>query len=235
MQSLAPGEVLTYGITEQARIQARNVVTEPNGSSFSLWVDGTTQGNVRVSLPGRHNVYNSLAALSAILASGFDLNQAVLALAKLPPPPMRLEITHLSSDITLVNDAYNASPLSMRSALEVLAMQPAKRRVAVLGDMLELGAEHDIQHKLIGQLAAGSGISLLVTVGEGGRLIAAGAKNAGVPAVDCKWYPDAAEAAADVAAWMQRDDCILIKASRGMRLEQVAEAIANAAGSHVEG
>lgn len=234
MQTLAPGRVVTYGMVEQSVVQAQNVKRDADGSDFMLVLDGHEVGKVRVSLPGSHNVHNALAALAATYAAGFDVAQAVPALAKLPPPLMRLETSRLPGGITLVNDAYNASPLSMRAGLEVLSSLPGSRKVAVLGDMLELGTEHERQHLQVGRLAVEFGVELLVAVGEGGQLIADGAREAAKGKIACIWQPSAAHAAASIRSWIRPGDCILIKASRGMHLEQVAEAVVAAASAGAE-
>lgn len=218
--------VITYGVDNAAGVEARSVRRTGKGSDFSLWVGGAFCTEVHVSLPGMHNVSNALAALATTAACGFDMVLAASALADLPPVPMRLEIASLPGNVTLVNDAYNASPLSMKAALAVLDDLPGARRVAVLGDMLELGTEHRRLHEQVGQFAAQAALDFLVAIGQGGRLMAQGAHSAGFPGSAAQWYPDAASAAAAVGEWMRPGDCVLVKASRGMRLETVASAIA---------
>jgi UDP-N-acetylmuramoyl-tripeptide--D-alanyl-D-alanine ligase len=225
MEHLAPGEVITYGLSDIAKVQARDVTAESDGNRFDLYIDNHRVNQVVVSLPGRHNVSNALAAIAATYAAGFSIPQAVTALATLSAPPMRMQFIPLENDICLINDAYNASPLSMRAALEVLATTSAKRKVAVLGDMLELGSAHEEQHRQVGRLAHDCGVEFLVSIGSGGSLIAAGAQEAGMRVQSSIQYNTAVEAAVHVRNWLRPGDLVLVKASRSMRLEHVADAV----------
>ncbi len=165
---------------------------------------------------GRHNVMNALAAVAAAEALGIPRAKALAALAAYEPPPMRLEETEVAG-VRLVNDAYNANPDSMKASLEWLASQPG-RKVACLGEMLELGKASEALHREAGQAALQAGVSLLVCVGEAGRRIAEGYGKAAVLAAD------AAEAGALLAARARKGDVVLFKASRGTALERAFEA-----------
>jgi UDP-N-acetylmuramoyl-tripeptide--D-alanyl-D-alanine ligase len=225
MARLAPGKVITYGLSDTADIQARDVSLDVDSCRFNLYVEGEFLSQVTVSLPGRHNVSNALAAIAATQAAGFSLQPALTALEALSAPPMRMQFIQLENDICLINDAYNASPLSMQAALEVLATAPAKRKVAVLGDMLELGVAHETQHMQVGRQVQESGVDLLVTIGSGGALIAAGARDTGMSVRSSITYNTAVEAAVHVSDWLRPGDWVLVKASRSMRLERVADAV----------
>ncbi|MGH7179820.1 MAG: glutamate ligase domain-containing protein, partial [Tepidisphaeraceae bacterium] len=141
----------------------------------------------------------------------------------------RLQI-HPIDGITLLNDAYNANPNSMRAALETVAQLTTEgRRVAVLGDMLELGESAARYHREIGELASKCKLDLLACVGEQAALIARTAQDASMPARSIHCFDDSAEAARQIPRWLRRGDLVLLKASRGIHLETVAQAIADQA------
>jgi UDP-N-acetylmuramoyl-tripeptide--D-alanyl-D-alanine ligase len=164
-----------------------------------------------------HMRVNALAALAAARAVGVEPDGAVdVALSN-----MRGQRIALSGDIVVVNDCYNANPMSMRAALDDLAVSAPGRRVAVLGDMLELGPEETAYHEEIGRLAAGAGVRLLVTVGPLAERMGATFDGAG----DHRHAPDARAAAALVPDLLEPGDTVLVKGSRGVGLEVVAQAL----------
>jgi len=183
-------------------------------------------------LHGKHNAGNAALAVAVASACGIDTQVAATALANAAPVDGRLTPVVLPGDVLVINDAYNANPTSMVAALDVLCALPTRaqvaRRVAVLGDMLELGEQADEYHRQIGQDLArrnGSGADLVVTTGPLSRGIAdvlGGASDwhGSVHHVDA-----ADELAQRVAALLQPGDVVLLKASRGMQLEQVIPAI----------
>ena len=236
MATQSRAEVVYYGLEEEGdsdgetwHLSARKPEFFAAGTSFELCRHGRPLCRVKLRLPGKHNIYNALAALGAAQAAGIPLEDGAAALANLTALPMRLETTELPGGTILINDAYNASPLSMEAALAYLkslagSVASSGRKVAVLGDMLELGAFSANMHQKVGELAAQAGLDVLVTVGEGGRQIARGALAAGFTGRVVS-YPDAAAAARDVAGWHEPGDLVLIKASRGIKLEQAASAV----------
>lgn len=224
MAAHTAAKVLLFSAEQPADVYAANINLTPAGSSFTLHWGGDKSAEVCLSLPGRHNVMNALAALAAVHAAGYSITEAIPALGVMAALPMRLERTTLTDGTVLINDAYNASPNSMRSALEALQQEPG-RKVAVLGDMLELGAGSAKWHAEIGRLAWQCGIDLLVAIGAGGGIIADEAMRNGLPAERVLRYTDAGAAAGDITAWLQAGAAVLLKASRGIRLETVAEAV----------
>jgi UDP-N-acetylmuramoyl-tripeptide--D-alanyl-D-alanine ligase len=182
---------------------------------------------VTVSLPGEHQVTNAALAL-AVAHRGFaqDLDLAAAALAGARHARWRLEIETTSSGVTVLNDAYNANPTSMDAGLRALASVPTTgRRIAVLGDMLELGVHSEEAHAAVGRRAAALGIDVLIAVGAGGEAIADAA--AGVPEVSRAI--DAREALDLVLAVAASGDSVLVKASRAVGLEIVAARLVGAA------
>jgi len=193
------------------------------GEGGDLRLDGETvvaDGealDLELGFTARHQRTNALAAVAAALAVGVEPSGRLEA----PVAALRGERVALPSGAVVINDCYNASPLSMRAALDDLAVQaPSGRRVAVLGDMLELGAEELELHREVGAEAAAAGVELLVTVGP--RAVAM------LDAFDGESYAvaDAAEAAALAGELLGDGDLVLVKGSRGVGLEVVAEALA---------
>ena len=182
-----------------------------DGVDFTLRV-GALHTRVRLRMAGRHNVQNALAAAALAHGLGLDVETMAAGLSAAAPPKMRLEVARLANGVTGVNDAYNANPASTEAALDTLARMPG-RHIAVLGEMRELGAAAGALHRQVGAYAAACGVQWLIAVGPQGDALAAGARAAGSIEVDeC---PDAAAAAALVAARWRRGDVVLVKGSRG--------------------
>jgi UDP-N-acetylmuramoyl-tripeptide--D-alanyl-D-alanine ligase len=184
--------------------------------------DRTIVGGVSFNFTARHQAANAAAALAALDALGLPRPERVdVDLSR-----WRGEESALPGGGLLINDAYNANPVSMRAALAYLVERAGhhRRRVAILGDMAELGPGAPAFHQEVGEAAAHSGVDVLVAVGELARGYLEGAH--GVPVT--RWYPDAAAAAAAAAAdeLVEPGDCVLVKASRALGLEVVAEALA---------
>ena len=176
-------------------------------------------GGVSLNLASRHQAANAAAALAALDALGLPRPERV----DVEFSRWRGEEVPLPGGGLLINDAYNANPVSMRAALVQLAERAAgRRRVAILGDMAELGPGAEAFHREIGELAASQGVETLVAVGDLARGYVEGAS--GVPVT--RWIPDAATAAAEAHELVEPGDCVLVKASRAVGLEAVAEALA---------
>jgi UDP-N-acetylmuramoyl-tripeptide--D-alanyl-D-alanine ligase len=142
---------------------------------------------------------------------------------------MRFEVRSFTPGVTIVNDAYNANPASMRAALAALARLPRAARTAlVLGDMLELGDVAPAEHRALGAAAAAAGPDLLLAVGAFAGEIAAGARAAGLPAAAVATAPDADAAGDALGTWLRPGDRVLLKASRGVRLERALSRLLDA-------
>ncbi|MGH9392671.1 MAG: UDP-N-acetylmuramoyl-tripeptide--D-alanyl-D-alanine ligase [Terriglobales bacterium] len=179
------------------------------------------QGELR--FPGRHNRANAAAALATALLFQVDQEAAQKQLAALVPPPGRGQILHWGG-MLLIHDCYNANPEAMEQMLQVLAATPGQRRVAVLGEMRELGAAAAALHRQVGAAAAGAGLDLLVGVQGDAALMLEGARAAGF-AGPTQFFPHAAAAAAALPALLQPGDAVLFKASRTVRLELAVDAL----------
>jgi len=189
--------------------------------------DGAAE--VRLQVPGRHQVGNALAAAGAALALGMDLDAVADGLSRATARSRwRMELHQRDDGVTVLNDAYNANPDSMAAAVGTLVelSGPRRRRTwAVLGDMLELGDEAEQAHADLGALVATSGIDRLVAVGAYAEPMAAAARANGLADGAARAYPDKAAALAAVLAELGPGDVVLVKASRGLALDTVAEAI----------
>ena len=210
--------VLTYGIRAAADIRAQALRTEAGETHFMVTYGGERH-DYAVPLLGRHNVYNTLAALAAGFALGLSPQEMQAGLAQLTPPQMRYEV-HSVGACTFINDAYNASPASMRAALETTARLYPGRKIAVLGDMLELGAASAEGHRSVGRTAAAEDFSIIITYGDDARRINEAAAEGGCL---CRHAATHEEAAHMLRALLTDGDTVLFKGSRGMRMERVME------------
>jgi UDP-N-acetylmuramoyl-tripeptide--D-alanyl-D-alanine ligase len=183
----------------------------------------------RVAIPtlGRLAVHNALAAAAAGLAAGLPIDGIVAALASGWSAPHRAELLR-AGGITSVDDSYNASPGSVAAALELLAGLPG-RRIAVLGEMLELGEEHEAGHRRVGEAAA-SLADVLIVVGDGASAIADGALAAGMRPESVSRVADRDEARDLLLALGRPGDVVLVKASRGIALDLLVDDVAAAFG-----
>ncbi|QSR26097.1 UDP-N-acetylmuramoyl-tripeptide--D-alanyl-D-alanine ligase [Nocardioides aromaticivorans] len=218
-------QVLTFG--ETGRLRWREASLDGLGRpSFTLDLDGELC-TVQLLQTGLHQIKNAAAAAAMAIAAGFTLPSVAQALGQAQAASRwRMEVTERSDGMVVVNDAYNANPDSMTAALEavhaIAAATPGRRTVAVLGEMKELGAEHDAGHRAVGTVAAGLGIDVVVVVGEAARGIAETAAD-GVGEVIVTAGRE------EAAAWVRQnagpEDVVLVKASRGAALEWVAEQV----------
>jgi len=171
---------------------------------------------------GRHNVSNALAAIAAGYALGLDASSIQQGLDGLEMTGMRFEAKRVGQ-YNVINDAYNASPMSMEAAINTLAEITKGRRIAVLGDMLELGDVSVAAHQKVGRQVAESGAVALVAFGPMGREIAKGASEAGMENV---FHVDSHEAAAaKLKELLEPEDTVLFKGSRGMKMEAIIDLI----------
>lgn len=214
--------VFYYGIEEErCRIRAQEIAQTDRQLSFTI---SYGYGSVRVQMPvvGMHFVYDALAAFTAGLILGVAPQAAAQALGEYEPAGMRQRVRQVNG-VTILEDCYNASPDSMRAAIRALRMLDARRYIAVLGDMLELGALSEQAHAQVGAFAAQEGVGLLFACGPESAQTARAAKEAGIP--QCFYAADQNGLLADLLQTLRPGDAVLFKASRGMRLEELIAAI----------
>ena len=194
-----------------------NIEQVEDKTEFDIAYDGKIQHAVIPTI-GRHNVYNALAAFGTGMKLGVTPEEAVRGLAKYTPSGMRQRMKTVNG-IKFVEDCYNASPDSQRAALRMLSEMKADRKIAVLGDMLELGTISEESHRNAGLLAAKAKVDVLMTYGERSLASAEKARECGVPEV--YGFTDKKELADKLFEILKPGDAVLFKASRGMALEDV--------------
>ncbi|MBS3957612.1 MAG: UDP-N-acetylmuramoyl-tripeptide--D-alanyl-D-alanine ligase [Clostridiales bacterium] len=223
-KSSAP--VVRYGLSEACEVRAEEITVDAASLAHFSLVLPQVRVSVQLSVPGRHNVYNALAAAAVADALGFDPFDIAAGLSVMTGADMRMQAFVTASGIHVINDAYNANPASMRAAVDTLAeMRAEGRTVAVLGDMAELGSLTELAHFQLGEHVARAGIGVLVTVGERARRVAEGARAVGMDSSLVRPCVTAEEASEVLDDTLEPGDIVLVKASRVMRLERVVEGI----------
>ncbi len=223
MAERTAARVIFYGTSADAELRATDL--EAGGLDevrFVARFRGESAA-VRFPLPGAHMVTSALAGIGAALALDVPLDEAAIAVATLEAPAHRMQVRRIGG-MTVVDDAYNASPAAVAAALGVLAAQPG-RRVAVLGDMLELGALAADAHRDVGALAAGS-VDALVGVGELAAIAVREARRAGL--AETHAVMDNAAALVVLRRIARPGDTVLVKGSRALRMEEIVEALERA-------
>ena len=218
MTDRTQAQPLTYGASPKADVRATEIASRGlAGVAFRLHWQGES-AVVKTSLPGRHIVPSALAAAAVALSDGLALSEVAAALAQ-AQVPLRIRVHRGREGSTILDDTYNASPASMAAALDLLAEIPG-RRIAVLGDMKELGVAEREGHRAVGRLAAET-VDIIHTVGELGAVIAEAAREAGHDATH--HWPTKEAAAEMLVADLRADDVILLKASRAMAFETLLD------------
>ncbi|HBV99007.1 MAG: UDP-N-acetylmuramoylalanyl-D-glutamate--2,6-diaminopimelate ligase [Peptococcaceae bacterium BICA1-7] len=218
------GRVIFFGEDQALDVFARDVEAVDGGNRFIASVMGVEE-QFFVPLPGRHNVVNSLSAIAVGMELGLDIKSVRKGLSGASLSAMRLEIVNLNG-VSIINDSYNANPSSARAALQTLAeLSGGARKIAVLGDMLELGEKSEPGHREVGRWACESGVDLLAAVGNLAEYIGAGAREAGMPSSNIQYYSTAPEAARELKKGIRAGDFVLVKGSRGMRMEEFVNSL----------
>ena len=214
------GDVKWYSMDgAPADFWADEIVQDEDGISYCLHAGDYTQ-TIHLTVQGVHNVSNSLAAIAIAHELGVTWEQIGECLHQAKLTGMRLDVTVNAAGVTVINDAYNANPDSMKSAISVLMQKNGKRKVAVLGDMYELGKYEEESHREVGRAAAEQGVDLVVAVGKLGRLIGEEAQAQGA---NVQLAGNNEDAYAYVQQYVQNGDVVLVKGSRGMQMEQIVQ------------
>jgi len=223
-----PGRRVSFGLAPAATIRATDV--EDCGLAGMKARVTTPVGERVMATPllGRGNLSNVLAAVAVSVELGVGLDEVAARVATLSPANRRGAVVALTQDVRLIDDSYNSSPSALRRALDVLAHERSGgRKVAVLGEMLELG-EHALDlHRRCGRVVAEAGVARLFVVGGvAARALGDAAVEAGLAPADVTWFERSDLAAADVAAAIRAGDAVLVKGSRGIRTDVIADRIA---------
>ncbi|HTA24293.1 MAG TPA: UDP-N-acetylmuramoyl-tripeptide--D-alanyl-D-alanine ligase [Terriglobales bacterium] len=213
------GRVVLYGMGASADVRAENVESRGAAGSVFEIVAGSCRERVTLSLVGTHNIYNALAAVAVGLERGLTPSEAVNAMANLAPADKRGEVVQVGN-ITVINDCYNSNPKALDAMVDTLAAMQAKRRIVVAGEMLELGPAGEELHRGSGRHMAVQKIDWLVGVRGQAKQMVEAAREAGIRAEFVATPEEAGE-------WLIREtrdgDVVLLKASRGVKLERALE------------
>jgi len=232
---VAPGRVITFGLGS-ALAQFRAEAIEDRGLAGSAFDFVAPEGRARLELPltGRHNISNALAALAAASVWGVGAAEAARVFPTLAPTGMRGRLLQFAPGFTVMNDAYNSNPAALEAMIEWLEAAPdARRRILVAGEMLELGPRSPELHRASGRRAAQSGrVDWIIGVQGDALDLVRGALEAGQPDARAEFFASSADAARAVVDLAAPGDLILVKGSRGVRMERVVEALEARYGAH---
>jgi UDP-N-acetylmuramoyl-tripeptide--D-alanyl-D-alanine ligase len=226
MAALAPGRVLTFGSSDEADVRVEDLVLDRLGRPRFTLVTAEASAEVALQVVGAHQATNAAAAAAAALAVGMSLGSVAASLTRVASlSKWRMELHELDGGVVLIDDSYNANPESMRAAIDALVSIGAdpgvRRTVAVLGEMRELGADSEATHRELGAYVAGR-VDQLLVIGRGAHGIHAGAVDAACPST---LVDDNASAIDWLRDQVGEGDAVLVKASRGARLDEVAAAL----------
>ena len=226
MAGMTKAKKVWFGTSSDANYQATNQQVALSGTSFDLsWPDGDSS-SVKLRILGEHHVMNALATLSVSDSLGLDRKTAVSAIESMPlAERWRMQVSDRADGVTVINDAYNASPDSMKAALQTLAQlgRSGSRTIAVLGEMAELGSEAREQHDAIGRLVVRLDINQLVVVGQAAKLIHMGAEQEGSWGGESKFFESIDEALAYVRGMLMAGDLVLVKSSKSANLRHLGD------------
>lgn len=221
MSSVTAAQVHSFGTSTEAEYRATEIAVSIDGTSFNF---STAKGSqsVQLQILGEHHVYNALATLASADLLGLDMQRAISALQSMKlAERWRMELLHRGDGLTLINDAYNASPDSMKAALLTLAelgRQTGKPTVAVLGEMAELGQFSAEEHDAIGRLVVRLNISQLIVVGSGAKLIHMGASLEGSWDGESKFFDEISTASQYLREMLKGEELVLVKSSKSANL-----------------
>ncbi|MHB8482001.1 MAG: UDP-N-acetylmuramoyl-tripeptide--D-alanyl-D-alanine ligase [Nitrospiria bacterium] len=219
------GKSVTFGLAEDADFRGVHIRSGQKGVTFTLKQE-KIEGEIYLSVPGTHNVYNALGAAAAASTLGCTLSEIIQGLESFHPVPLRSEVINLNGRIKVLSDTYNANPSSMEAAVRMLAdlgKDENRKTVAVLGDMLELGKSSKEAHFKLGQTIGRLKIGQLYLVGAEARQVYQGAVENGMAEEAVKVCSTHEEIAEEINRFPAVRSLILIKGSRGMKMENVLE------------
>jgi UDP-N-acetylmuramoyl-tripeptide--D-alanyl-D-alanine ligase len=226
MADLTAARVVWFGLGESADVRGSDIVAHARGTEFTATIASGESARVRFAVLGEHHVMNALAAIAASVELGVPLASVVEALEQVTlAERWRMQLMGGRDDVTIINDAYNASPDSMSAALKTLAQvkRPGARTIAVLGEMSELGEFSGEEHDRIGLLAVRLGISQLVVVGQGARRLHISAINEGSWDGESAFVETADEAFDLVVSSVRPGDTVLVKSSNSAGLRHLGD------------
>jgi UDP-N-acetylmuramoyl-tripeptide--D-alanyl-D-alanine ligase len=220
-----PYKIIKYGLDSQNDCRAFNIIEKgEEGISFDVVYQGKTEC-YQVYLPGIHNVYNALSAISIAKMYGLSKNEIDKGLKNFKPSKMRMEVFKGIMNTKIINDVYNANPDSMQAAINVLAsLETSGRRVCILGDMFELGKYAKDGHRMVGKYAIEHNVDVILAVGKMAKEIIKGASMVGANQFLYS-FDSVSEVIDHLNELIKANDIILIKGSRGMYMESIVESL----------
>lgn len=227
MSETTKAKVSSFGLSDQADYSAANVNVSISGTSFTLLTPDGSKSEVQLQILGEHHVYNALAALATAELLGVDRTKAVHALGKMKlAEKWRMELNVSPNGLTVINDAYNSSPDSMRAALQTLAQlgrQTGKKTVAVMGEMAELGEYSAHEHDAIGRIAVRLNLGQVVVVGKAAKLIHMGASQEGSWDGESQYFDEISDALGYLREMLTGDEIVLVKSSKSANLRYLGD------------
>lgn len=208
--------IITYGIENQSTYMAENIKLDENGSKYKI-----NGKEIEVPVGGNHFVLNSLCAIAVGEELNIEAEKIKKGIKSFKLTKKRMDI-FTENKITIINDSYNANYDSVKAAIEYLSKRPEKRKIAVLGDMLELGEFSKKLHEKVGEEIVKNKIDILITVGVEAKNIAQIAKEGSIHTIKCNTNDEAIK---EIKKIKKQDDCILIKASNSMHFDEIVNAI----------
>jgi UDP-N-acetylmuramoyl-tripeptide--D-alanyl-D-alanine ligase len=218
------GRVVTFGTVETANVRAADIEDLGLEGSRAVLVTPAGRRDLKVPLLGRGHLMNVVCAAAVALEMGIDLDTIVQHAARLKPSSRRGAVLRLPKGVTVIDDSYNSSPSALMRSLDVVARAWAARRIAVIGEMLELGELSEPLHRECGRVAASSRLAKLFTIGgHAARALGEAAIDAGMPRAAVTHFDNSTDGAAAIAAQLTSGDVVLVKGSRGTRTDLVVE------------
>jgi UDP-N-acetylmuramoyl-tripeptide--D-alanyl-D-alanine ligase len=220
------GKVITYGVNSNADFKASQIQDLGIEGSAFVVQNGSDLRKFVLPMPGAHNISNALAAITVGASHGVPWEDIQTAVTELKPEKMRGQVIRFHDGFAAIDDSYNSNPRALTEMIRFLGkVQGFSRMIIVAGEMRELGAESAELHQACGQEAARAGAGLLIGVQGMSREILEGARASGMKEDQLKFVPDAAEAGELLVRTVKSGDLILIKGSRGVKLEKALEAL----------
>ena len=213
-------KVLTFGMENKSDIMPRDIILSENGSTYKIDLDGKTY-NVNVAVGGNHFVLNSLCAIAIGRIFDIEMKDVLEGVANFELTKSRMQVEKNKSGLTVINDSYNANYDSMKAALEYLGKINANKKIAVLGDMLELGEYSENLHEKVGEEVKKNNIDILITVGEMSKYIANKAIECGFEKNNLYECVNNQEAIDTIERVAKKGDAVLLKASNGLNFQEI--------------
>jgi len=224
---VARSRVLTFGFSAGAQFRAEKI--EDRGADGANFDFISPQGRwpLELPLPGRHNISNALAALAAASVWGIGAAEAARVFPRMVAGEMRGRLLRFAAGFAVINDSYNSNPVALRAMTELLARTPGyRRRILAAGEMLELGPESPRLHREAGHQAASQKVDWVLGVQGHAAELVQGAVKEGVPSERARFFATSSDAAAFLSELLQPGDLVLVKGSRGVKMERIVEALA---------